>query len=467
MTELMTEVEQFLEPISGGNPAGQNLRYSLHAQIKEARRFEETGPMGLWEREVKVADFREVIRLAEDALIQSTKDLWIAAWLTDAWVYERGVPGLTSGLQLLCGLLERFWDGLYPQPDDGDLEERAVPLDWIGSYFDPAKGSSPLAALRRIPLSQNGYDWFAYQESRIIGYENEPRGADARSKREAAIKEGKLAPELFDKDFEATPKQLYADLEHDIKIALPALEELNKVCVNRFGNAVPSLAPLRDALKEFANLVHILHARKHEKDRPATPPASSNPPQPSKPDDKQEIRSVPDLPFRLSEAAPPSFPVDSEEIGGLEQAGAQIIRAAHFIQQATPSSPVSYLLLRALRWGETRHAGTKALADLRAPSSETRVALRSAAEKKHWNEVLHTAEAAMSTPAGRGWLDLQRYSIKACDELGYVEAAKALRSELKTYLQDFPQLSSALLSDDTGAANPETLTWLRQEALIA
>jgi type VI secretion system protein ImpA len=56
--------------------------------------------------------------------------------------------------------------------------------------------------------------------------------------------------------------------------------------------------------------------------------------------------------------------------------------------------------------------------------------------------------------------------VKACDELGYTAAAKALRSELKCFLADFPQLPKAILNDDTGAANPETLAWLEKEGLL-
>jgi type VI secretion system protein ImpA len=62
---------------------------------------------------------------------------------------------------------------------------------------------------------------------------------------------------------------------------------------------------------------------------------------------------------------------------------------------------------------------------------------------------------------------LQRYAIKACEELGYTLAAKAIRSELRAFLADFPTHATAILNDDTGAANPETLNWLRQEGFIA
>ena len=127
---------------------------------------------------------------------------------------------------------------------------------------------------------------------------------------------------------------------------------------------------------------------------------------------------------------------------------------------------MSYLLLRALRWGELRGADDVAQMDLAAPTADVRKTLRTAAAGANWKVVLEAAETAMSNPCGRGWLDLQRYAIRACTELGYAAAAKALRAELKTLLADFPMLMNATLNDDTGAANPETLEWLRQEGLI-
>ena len=88
----MPDIEPFLAPIPGENPAGQNLYYApIYDQIKEARRMEDTGPMGAWVREAKTADFKLVIKLAEGALLKNTKDLQIAAWLLEAWT-EPGSP---------------------------------------------------------------------------------------------------------------------------------------------------------------------------------------------------------------------------------------------------------------------------------------------------------------------------------------------------------------------------------------
>jgi type VI secretion system protein ImpA len=125
------------------------------------------------------------------------------------------------------------------------------------------------------------------------------------------------------------------------------------------------------------------------------------------------------------------------------------------------------LLLRALRWGELRGAPDVKQADLPAPQAEVRKSLRTAAAGNNWKAVLEAAEGAMGNPCGRGWLDLQRYAIRATTELGYAAAAKAIRSELKSLLVDFPELTKATLNDDTGAANPETLDWLKQEGLMS
>ena len=461
----MNEIERFLEPIPGDNPVGKNLKYSLHDKIKEARRQEDSGPVGLWERDSKAADFKQVIKLSEDALLKSSKDLWIAAWLTEAWIYEYDVPGLTSGLQLLDGLIDRFWDNLYPELDEGDAELRATPLEWVGSYFDPSKGSSPIFALRSAALTNSGFSWFVYQESRRIGYESEISGNETRKKtREAALKEGKVAPEEFDTDFEGTPKQFYKDLERDLKAARVALEALDERSRDKFADVAPSFTPLRKALEEVENVAHILLLKKLEKE-PDLPEPSQVTMDGVQPGDTAQgeltgegsaTRAIAQLDLSQLAGGP---------ITSVDQAVLHVAAAAQFLRQSSPASPVSYLLLRALRWGEVRSGGETAIGDLPAPAADVRTALRAAAAGKNWKRVLETAESAMGSTVGRGWLDLQRYTIKACDELGYSAAAAALRSELKAFLHDFPQLLAATLNDDTGTANPDTLAWLRQEGL--
>ena len=82
--------ESLLTPIPDGNPAGRSLRYSdVYDAIRDARRSD--APVGLGDRygEIKVADWHEVAELTTQALRAESKDLQLAAWLTEALV-KRG-----------------------------------------------------------------------------------------------------------------------------------------------------------------------------------------------------------------------------------------------------------------------------------------------------------------------------------------------------------------------------------------
>ncbi|HJY05791.1 MAG TPA: type VI secretion system protein TssA, partial [Bryobacteraceae bacterium] len=261
----MIEIDGFLEPVAGADPCGENLYYSpVFDKIREARRQDDAGPMGQWERELKASDFRTVIKLAEETLRTKTKDLWLAAWLTEAWINRDRIPGLLAGLKLITALMTTFWEGLHPDVEDADLGLRATPLEWLGSA---ATAPSPILLLKAIPLTESGVTWLVYKDARAMGYEDAVRGNDARTKaRAAAIKEGKLSPEEFDKQFAATPKAFYRQLESDCGEAAAVLADLNRFCDERFGDDSPNFSPLRSALEDIATDVHSLLHKKLETD---------------------------------------------------------------------------------------------------------------------------------------------------------------------------------------------------------
>ena len=69
----------------------------------------------------------------------------------------------------------------------------------------------------------------------------------------------------------------------------------------------------------------------------------------------------------------------------------------------------------------------------------------------------------MAEPCGRGWLDIQRYTVEACEALGddFDRVSEAVRTQLWLLLNDFPDLPERTLDDDTPAANSATLAWIR------
>jgi type VI secretion system protein ImpA len=146
-----------------------------------------------------------------------------------------------------------------------------------------------------------------------------------------------------------------------------------------------------------------------------------------------------------------------------------IAAAAARLRSERPLDPAAYLLLRGFRWGELRAGGERVDPRLlAAPSTETRTRLKGLLLDARWSHLLEACETVMALPYGRGWLDLQRYVLTACDALGrdYHHVANAIRSELRALLRDLPDLTSLTLMDDSPTANVETLVWLGDQQLL-
>ncbi len=435
--------EDLLNPIAGENPSGVDLRYDnnllLFDKIKEARRQDDDLAQGDWQHERKVADHKLVVKLTEEGLASRSKDLQLAAWLTEALVHAQGFAGLRQGLTLCHGLIQNFWDTLYPPIEDGDLELRGGPLEWLVAVLD--------IPLKSVPLVNAGYNFLKYKDTKLVGYENAATNDKDKKARAKKIQEGKLSPELFDKAFVETPKVFYASTEKELDACLQTVDQLSKLCDEKFGDVAPSISRLKVPLTEIRYCVHALLEKKRE----------------TEPDPVEEI--------------PPEQPVGSEDQSGTGTTGAVVeltdrrqaialaVKAAAFLRKKEPYSPAPYLMLRGLRWGELRTASNLSDATLlEAPPTELRQQVKRLALAKRWEELLETAENAMALPCSRAWLDLQRLVCQACNALGteYATIETAIHSELKCLLEDLPQLWDANLLDDTPAANSETRAWLRK-----
>lgn len=444
--------EGLLNPIPGENPSGQNLRHDpLFDKIREARRAEEeykvsdeAAKRDVWTPAVvKKADFAQVIKLATEALSKRTKDLQIAAWLTEALLAQERIAGLTQGLALVRGLIENFWDTLYPEAEEGDVGMRAGPIEWIGSRLD--------IQVRRVPLTKNKLDWFKFQESRKVPYEKEAKENDAKKvERQAALEEKKCTPEEFDEGVKITGDAFYRQLTAELVTASETVQALETLTDEKFH---------RDDAPNFANLKKALEDLQDAVGEYWKPPEEKAPELPAEEEPPLEQADVARAP--ASDAPPRQRAATTEEPADSGEAVRRVTVLTRFLRIANPSSPVPYLLMRGLRWGELRANGLSLdAALLESPSSETRLSLKTSAAAGQWSELLEGAETAMGLPCGRGWLDLQRYAVSACENLGLGAVSSAICAELRSLLSDFPALPSANLSDGTQAANNETQMWI-------
>ena len=139
------DLETILAPLTDDRPVGEDLRYaSVYDEIKEARRADDLLDRGDWQRDIKTSDWSAVIKLASEALSTRTKDLQIAAWLTEALVNTDGFAGLATGLQILNGFLQHYWEQVYPEIEDGDLDFRAASFEFMNDKFGVYTTQIPL-----------------------------------------------------------------------------------------------------------------------------------------------------------------------------------------------------------------------------------------------------------------------------------------------------------------------------------
>jgi type VI secretion system protein ImpA len=447
--------EDILTPIAGENPSGIDLRYDtkllIHDKIKEARRQDDELAQGDWQSERKAANFSLVVKLSQDAIATVSKDLQLAAWLAEGLLRTEGFGGFRAGVGLCHSLLTDFWDTVYPVIEDGDREMRARPLNWLGSMLD--------LPLLDTPITAAGYSTLVYKDSRVVGYEEQVKTDKERAARAKVIAAGKIAPEVFDKAFQETPKAFYLQAEKDLDGCIAALDSLEKFCDEQFEDDAPSFGKLKTSLTEVRQVVHSLLQKKREKE---PDPVEAAPVVEGAADGPQADEEGADG----GVASTGSLAVFSTaEPADRRQAVAGIAGAAAFLRKREPFSPAPYLLLRGLRWGELRTAsrlGDSTL--LEAPPTELRQQVKRLALNKKWTELLEAGEQAMALPCSRAWLDLQRLSVAACSALGseYDPIASAIQSELRALLNDIPELLDATLLDDTPAANAETKLWLEQ-----
>jgi type VI secretion system protein ImpA len=343
------DFEVLLKPIAAENPAGKDIRYDgPHDDIRQARRADDGLAQGEWVREVKTADWPAVIEIATEVLATKSKDLQVSSWLTEALAKRYGFPGLRDGFHLICELQQRFWDALYPEIEDGDLETRAAPLVWLNEEL-------PLA-IRQIPVTQGvsgqNYAWLDWKESRDV----DNLGQEDKA---AALADGKITGEQFDKIVESMSLAYYRTLSEDLSQLFREYEQLDQVVEEKFsqlGRQAPTLLDVKRAIEDCRTLVADIVKKKGGLEPEPTAP---------EPEPKAErgffgrlLHGREEPPAREPQRQPEDLTHDAQPavMSLMPQDRADAIRrlaaVAEYFRRAEPHSPIAYLVQRAVRWGE-------------------------------------------------------------------------------------------------------------------
>ncbi|MDE1713121.1 type VI secretion system protein TssA [Chromobacterium amazonense] len=327
-------IEHLMQPVRPDAPAGEDLAYSLiFDQIREARRSDDPSlSQGDWEQALKTAEWPQVIRLCEEALQKQSKDLQILAWYAEAQAQVNGVAGLARGLALVNGWLERYWENGFPELDPHDLDERVAKLEWMNQQLGNA--------LRNVPMTKpefGGYSWHQWQQSREV----ENLGLKNSEARDAAIAEGKLSGDAFEKSAVQSGHLWFQAKAEELVALLTAYEELDRLVDERFGNEAPSLADIRNAIYACQDLV-LRYRQQLGGNKPAAAP------QPQPVEERKPVSQA--MPSPVYTAAPAS--TFNGQIRSREEAVFMLGEVARYFRHNEPHSPVSLLAERAARWAE-------------------------------------------------------------------------------------------------------------------
>jgi type VI secretion system protein ImpA len=310
----MFNPEDLLAPVSADQPCGEDLAYSSELDAIEAARLADdpTLDQGEWKTALKAADWPFVAASCAKLIRSRSKDLKLAVWLTEASAKTGGLRGMGDGLRLVAVLCERFWDGLYPLPDEGSFEQRVGYLCLLEARVRQLT--------REVKLTEGRATAFSLIDV-----------AGARLRGPNAIKDVESAKL-------GTSREFYQGLLDDSAHCMAAIAELRRVTDDRLRDEGPGFKEAREALEDVIRFVK---------------PGARDPAAPAEAVAEQGADAGSKV---VAAAAPqPVQPVQPAAGGVLQtrsQALAQLRAVAEFFRSTEPHSPVAYLAERAAQWGE-------------------------------------------------------------------------------------------------------------------
>lgn len=240
-----------LEPVPGGRPSGQDLRQdfshdSLYGRLKDARNAarsaerrqeadgEDAGPPPEW---------KLIEELAAEALATRSKDLELAAWMTEALLRLHGPTGLADGFVLLQGLVETFWPDIHPMSEEEGIAATLAPLAGLNGS---AGSGTLLQPLRKIRLTQ-GLDGTAYAFWQV---EQAVALAElSEERRQRRIEAGAVTLDAVRASAKATPAGFFIRLAKDLDRCIEAFRSLNQLLADRAGPQAPPSSAVDDLLR--------------------------------------------------------------------------------------------------------------------------------------------------------------------------------------------------------------------------
>lgn len=132
----MIDLDQLLAEPAESPPCGPDLEYdAAFLELEQASKGKPEQQYGETVVPAEEPAWGEVRKLALE-LMGRTKDLRVASLLVQSLVCTEGFAGLKPGLDLIHGLIERYWDHLHPNLDPDDDNDPMVRMNALAVLAD-------------------------------------------------------------------------------------------------------------------------------------------------------------------------------------------------------------------------------------------------------------------------------------------------------------------------------------------
>lgn len=338
--EGLPDLGTMLLPIEGEAPSGVDLRSdeSPTAPIRNLRDARKTATQaerrreGLDDADAEtglVPEWKTILDQVPGLIATKSKDLELAAWLTEALLRTSGLPGLAHGFRLMTGLAANFWPATFPPAEDGDQYEMVRPIAQLNG--ESAEGTL-FPPLRRLILTRSttGTSYAVWQYENAFALAQQP--AERRDKR---IAEGALTLETIEQSGNATSVAFFQELLAGAGDALAALTELDTTLTAKAGSSAPSLGRLREFLEQLQERVRNLG-------RNVLPPPGS--------ETVEAAAEIGGDPAAAAGGGGGSFSLTAgDSVKNREAALRALEQIAEFFRRTEPHSVLSYTLQDAVR----------------------------------------------------------------------------------------------------------------------
>src|SRR3990167_87237 len=333
--------ENIRAPIHDNQPSGIDIRVGgeinqLYHATKdarvEARNIERqrasapeiVAPKALWQT---------VYHHSLTILTEHAKDLEICAWLIEASVRLYGFRGLADSFALCTDLIEKFWDSIYPLPDEEGLEVRLSALSGLNGYSQAGSLIQPISMIHLTQVNKGPFAFWQYKKALEI---DKMKDTQLKKQREQALG---ITLQQLQQDFNNSNKAFIAELQIDLGAAQTQLTRYANTLDKKAGNDAPPTSAISATIDECKQQFQYLLTDSQFNNQLIENSTDNNEIEHNAPIESQTLVTIAPTSFHDSATT------RTEALNSLEN-------LARYFEKTEPHSPLPFLLLRAVHWGK-------------------------------------------------------------------------------------------------------------------